>query len=56
MNMLRIAVLRPVLMVELAKLGSSSKGMIEWEGTLECLAPNSTGFIDNLCTTPPDCR
>ena len=55
MNMLRIAVLRPVLMVELAKLGSSSKGMIEWEGTLECLAPNSTGFIDNLCTTPPDC-
>lgn len=53
---LRMAVLRPVLMVELAKLGSSSKGMIEWEGTLEVLAPNATGFIDNLCVTPPDCR
>jgi hypothetical protein len=53
---LRIAVLRPVLMVELAKLGSSSKGMIEWEGTLECLAPNAVGMIDNLCVTPPDCR
>lgn len=56
MNMLRLAILRPVLMVELAKLGSSSKGMIEWEGTLECLAPNSTGQIVGLCETPPDCR
>lgn len=56
MAMLRVAVLRPVLMVELAKLGSSSKGMIEWEGTLEVLAPNATGFIDGLCVTPPECQ
>lgn len=56
MAMLRVAVLRPVLMVELAKLGSSSKGMIEWEGTLEVLAPNATGYIDGLCTTPPECQ
>ena len=55
-NKLKIAVLRPVLMVELAKLGSSSKGMLEWEGTIECLAPNALGMIDGLCTTPPDCR
>jgi len=47
---LRIAVLRPVLAVELAKVGSSTKGMVEWEGTLEVLAPNAIGFIDGLCT------
>lgn len=47
---LRIAVLRPVLAVELAKVGSSTKGMVEWEGTLEVLAPNAIGFIDSLCT------
>lgn len=46
-NKLRIAVLRPVLATELAKVGSSTKGMIEWEGTLEVLAPNAIGFIDN---------
>jgi hypothetical protein len=56
MDMVRVAVLRPVLMVELAKLGSSSKGMIEWEGTLEALAPNATGFIEGLCVTPPECQ
>lgn len=49
---LRIAVLRPVLAVELAKVGSSTKGMIEWEGTLECLAPNAIGYIDGLDTDP----
>lgn len=54
-NMLRIAVLRPVLAVELAKLGSSTKGMIEWEGTLEVLAPNATGYIDSLCTGVAGC-
>jgi len=51
----RIAVLRPVLAVELAKLGSSSKGMIEWEGTLEVLAPNAIGLIEGLCEGVPGC-
>jgi len=50
MNKVRIAVLRPVLAVELAKVGSSTKGMVEWEGTLEVLAPNAIGYIDSLCT------
>lgn len=54
-NKLRIAVLRPVLSVELAKLGSSSKFMIEWEGTLEVLAPNAIGFITDLCTGVAGC-
>lgn len=49
-NKVRIAVLRPVLAVELAKVGSSTKGMVEWEGTMEVLAPNAIGFIDSLCT------
>lgn len=48
-NKLRIAVLRPVLAVELAKVGSSTKGMVEWEGTLEVLAPNAIGYIEGLC-------
>lgn len=51
-NKLRIAVLRPVLAVELAKVGSSTKGMVEWEGTLEVLAPNAIGFIDGADTDP----
>lgn len=54
-NKVRIAVLRPVLAVELAKVGSSTKGMIEWEGTLEVLAPNAIGYIDDLCTGVPGC-
>ena len=54
-NKIRIAVLRPVLAVELAKLGSSTKGMVEWEGTLEVLAPNCIGFIDSLCTGVAGC-
>jgi hypothetical protein len=54
-NKIRIAVLRPVLAVELAKLGSSTKGMVEWEGTLEVLAPNAIGFIDTLCTGVAGC-
>lgn len=54
-NKIRIAVLRPVLAVELAKLGSSTKGMVEWEGTLEVLAPNAIGYIDNLCTGVAGC-
>ena len=54
-NKLRIAVLRPVLAVELAKLGSSTKGMVEWEGTLEVLAPNAIGYIDDLCTGVAGC-
>lgn len=52
---LRIAVLRPVLAVELAKIGSSSKGMVEFEGTLEVLAPNATGMITGLCTGVAGC-
>lgn len=52
---LRIAVLRPVLAVELAKIGSSTKGMVEWEGTLEVLAPNAIGYIDDLCTGVAGC-
>lgn len=54
-NKIRIAVLRPVLAVELAKLGSSTKGMVEWEGTLEVLAPNAIGYIDDLCTGVAGC-
>lgn len=54
-NKLRIAVLRPVLAVELAKIGSSTKGMVEWEGTLEVLAPNAIGYIDGLCTGVSGC-
>lgn len=54
-NKIRIAVLRPVLAVELAKLGSSTKGMVEWEGTLEVLAPNCIGFIDSLCPGVAGC-
>jgi len=54
-NKLRIAVLRPVLAVELAKIGSSTKGMVEYEGTLEVLAPNCIGFIDSLCTGVSGC-
>lgn len=54
-NKLRIAVLRPVLAVELAKLGSSTKGMVEWEGTLEVLAPNAIGYIAGLCTGVAGC-
>jgi len=54
-NKLRIAVLRPVLAVELAKVGSSTKGMIEWEGTMEVLAPNAIGFIFGLCTGVAGC-
>lgn len=54
-NKIRIAVLRPVLAVELAKIGSSTKGMVEWEGTLEVLAPNAIGFIDDLCTGVAGC-
>lgn len=49
---LRVAVLRPVLPVELAKVGSSTKGMVEWEGTLEVLAPNAIGFMTGLDTDP----
>lgn len=54
-NKVRIAVLRPVLAVELAKVGSSTKGMVEWEGTLEVLAPNAIGYIDDLCTGVSGC-
>jgi hypothetical protein len=54
-NKVRIAVLRPVLAVELAKLGSSTKGMVEWEGTLEVLAPNAIGYIYDLCTGVAGC-
>ena len=54
-NKIRIAVLRPVLAVELAKVGSSTKGMVEWEGTLEVLAPNAIGYIDGLCTGVAGC-
>jgi len=54
-NKIRLAVLRPVLAVELAKVGSSTKGMVEWEGTLEVLAPNAIGFIDTLCTGVAGC-
>jgi hypothetical protein len=54
-NKIRVAVLRPVLAVELAKIGSSTKGMMEWEGTLEVLAPNAIGYIDSLCTGVAGC-
>lgn len=52
---LAIAVLRPVLAVDLAKVGSSSKGMMEAELTLEVLAPNGIGILDGLCTGVPGC-
>ena len=54
-NKLRAAILRPVLAVELAKVGSSTKGMIELELTLEVLAPNAIGFITDLCTGVSGC-
>jgi len=52
---IRLAVLRPVLAVELAKIGSSTKGMVEFEGTLEVLAPNAIGYITDLCTGVAGC-
>lgn len=55
LNKMRIAVLRPVLAVELAKIGSSTKGMIEWEGTFEPLAPSCMGMIRGLCTGVAGC-
>ena len=54
-NKVRAAILRPVLAVELAKVGSSTKGMIEIELTLEVLAPNAIGFIQGLCTGVAGC-
>lgn len=54
-NKLRIAVLRPVLAVELAKIGSSTKGMVEVELTLEVLSPNCIGLIQDLCTGVAGC-
>lgn len=51
----RIAVLRPVLAVELAKVGSSTKGMVEIELTLEVLAPNAIGYLEGLCTGVSGC-
>lgn len=54
-NKVRLAVLRPVLAVELAKIGSSTKGMVEWEGCLEVLSPNCIGIIDSLCTGVAGC-
>jgi hypothetical protein len=54
-NKMRLAILRPVLAVELAKIGSSTKGMMELELTLEVLAPNAIGYIDSLCTGVAGC-
>lgn len=54
-NKLRVAVLRPVLAVELAKIGSSTKGMMEAELTLEVLAPNAVGYIEGLCEGVSGC-
>jgi hypothetical protein len=54
-NKIRCAILRPVLAVELAKVGSSTKGMIEIELTFEVLAPNAIGFIQSLCTGVAGC-
>lgn len=54
-NKLRIAVLRPTLSIELAKIGSSTKGMIETELTLEVLAPAGIGYIDTLCQGVAGC-
>jgi hypothetical protein len=54
-NKVRVAVLRPVLAVELAKAGSSTKGMCEWEGCLEVLAPNAIGYMEGLCTGVAGC-
>ncbi len=51
----QVAALRPVWAGELAKLGSSTQGMVEWEGTLEVLAPNAIGYIDTLCTGVAGC-
>uniref|UniRef100_A0A6H1ZTV7 Putative major capsid protein n=1 Tax=viral metagenome TaxID=1070528 RepID=A0A6H1ZTV7_9ZZZZ len=41
----RIGVLRPVMVVELARMGNSTRSMIEGEITYECLAPSSLGKI-----------
>lgn len=55
LDKLRLAILRPVLAVELAKIGSSTKGMIELELTLEALAPSCLGYLDGLCTGVAGC-
>ena len=44
----KIAMLRPVKATELAKTGSSRKGMCEAEWTLEALHEGSSGQIRNL--------
>jgi len=41
----KIAVLRPILVVELARAGNSTRAMIEFEGTLEALAPATAGKL-----------
>jgi hypothetical protein len=41
----RIAVLRPILVVELSRAGNSTRCMIEGEITYECLAPSSLGKL-----------
>ena len=47
----KIAMLRPVKATELAKTGSSRKGMCEAEWTLEALHEGSSGQIRNLTTS-----
>ncbi len=46
-----VARLRPIKHVPLAKTGSSTRGMIEAELTMRCLAENSSGIIWDVSTT-----
>lgn len=41
----KIAILRPILATELAKVGNTTRAMIEAELTLECLAPATGGKL-----------
>ncbi len=41
----KIAILRPILAVELAKVGNTTRAMIEFEGTVEALAPATGGKL-----------
>lgn len=47
----RLALLRPVLQTDLAKVGNSSRAMVEGELTLECRAPNTGGKIVDCSQT-----
>jgi hypothetical protein len=50
-DFMKIAVLRPIKAEELARVGNSTKGMVEFEGTGEWRAPAALGLITGLCNS-----